>query len=67
MVRGRPWYSNEMGTRFKLLFCVAAVASAEMLTPVWVQVGDHGQILARVVVNGPEQCPAIQLAARCTP
>lgn len=50
-----------MGTRFKLLFCAAAVASAEMLTPVWVQVGSGGQMLARVVVNGPEQCPAIQL------
>jgi hypothetical protein len=50
-----------MRTRIGLLFCAATLASAELLTPVWVQVADHGQALARVVVNGPDQCPAVQL------
>jgi hypothetical protein len=57
----RACYPSEMGTRIGLLLWAAAVASAELLTPVWVQAGDHGQALARVVVNTPEQCPSIQL------
>ena len=54
-----------MGKRICLFVCIGAciarLASSELLTPVWVQVGEHGQALARVVVNGSEQCPDIQL------
>jgi hypothetical protein len=50
-----------MGKRIGLLLCALAVASAEVLTPIWVQVGEHGQAFARVVVNGPAECPAILL------
>jgi hypothetical protein len=50
-----------MRSRIGLLFCAATIASAELLTPVWVQVADHGQAFARVVVSGGDQCPAIQL------
>src|SRR5271166_5040130 len=58
---GWACYPSEMGTRIGLFLWAAAVSSAELLTPVWVQAGDRGQALARVVVNAPEQCPSIQL------
>ena len=50
-----------MGKPIGLLLCIAALASAQLLTPVWVQVGEKGQALARVVVDGPEGCPSIRL------
>jgi hypothetical protein len=50
-----------MGKRAGFLLCIAAVASAELLTPVWVQVGEHGQAFARVVVDARENCPSILL------
>lgn len=38
---------------------VAAVAHAQALTPAWVEVGEGGQALARIVVVAPKDCPAI--------
>ena len=38
------------------LLCL--VAHAQMLTPVWTEVGDHGTV-ARVVVNSANDCPAV--------
>ena len=34
-------------------------AQAQTLTPAWVEVGDGGQALARVVVTAPDRCPSI--------
>jgi hypothetical protein len=50
-----------MGKRTGLFLSAAALASAGLLTPVWVQVGEQGRAIARVVVNAPEECPSILL------
>ena len=34
---------------------------AQALTPVWVEVGEDGKAFARIVVNTPQDCPAIQI------
>lgn len=44
-----------------LILLAAAISSAQLLTPVWVQVGEHGQAFARVVVNSADDCPTITL------
>jgi Calcineurin-like phosphoesterase len=36
----------------------AGLAHAQMLTPVWTEVGDRGTV-ARVVVNAPNDCPVV--------
>ncbi len=38
----------------------AANMDARTLTPVWVAVGPTGQVVARVVVERPNECPSIQ-------
>lgn len=35
--------------------------AARTLTPVWVEVGPNGAVIARVVVDDPRRCPAIEL------
>ena len=42
----------------------AGLAHAQLLSPVWVEVGEGGQAIARVVVNTPQDCPAIQIDGR---
>ena len=39
----------------------AGPVTAQTLTPVWVELGDGGQAIARVVVNSPRDCPAIKI------
>ncbi|HWF12694.1 MAG TPA: metallophosphoesterase [Candidatus Acidoferrales bacterium] len=34
---------------------------AQALTPAWVELGDEGKAFARIVVNTPQDCPAIQI------
>jgi hypothetical protein len=41
-----------------LFLALAATASGQLLTPVWVQLGDSGRAVARVVVNTPRDCPS---------
>src|SRR5215469_13541489 len=36
----------------------AGAAQAQMLTPVWTELGDHGTV-ARVIVNAPADCPTV--------
>src|SRR5580704_8704557 len=44
-----------------LLSFGAVYASAQQLTPVWVEVGEGGQAVARVVVAAPRDCPHISI------
>ena len=44
-------------TSLCLLYVGAGMARAQMLTPVWTEVGERGTV-ARVVVNSPNDCPA---------
>lgn len=39
----------------------AAAAQAQGLTPAWVELGEEGKAIARIVVNNPQDCPAIQI------
>jgi Calcineurin-like phosphoesterase len=36
-------------------------AGGQALTPAWVELGEDGKAIARIVVNGPQDCPAIQI------
>jgi len=35
-------------------------AGAQLLTPAWVELGEGGRAIVRVVVSGPQDCPTIQ-------
>jgi hypothetical protein len=53
-----------------VLALTAALACGQLLTPVWVETSDNGQAIARVVVDQPGFCPAIEFggsAHRMTP
>lgn len=47
-------------TLFSLVAVAAGLARAQMLTPVWTEVGEHGTV-ARVVVTSPADCPFIKV------
>ncbi len=49
--------------RGTLVACVLAGvhASAQLLTPVWVEVGENGVAIARVVVKASSACPSIDI------
>jgi hypothetical protein len=52
-----------------LVLLGAGIAHAQMLTPVWTEVGEHGT-LARVVVNSANDCPVVTVdgaGSRMTP
>jgi hypothetical protein len=46
---------------FAALVLIATLARGQMLTPVWIELGENGQALARVVVNAPGDCPAVEI------
>lgn len=39
----------------------AILGRAQLLTPVWVEAGEDGQALARVVANTAQNCPLIKI------
>jgi len=43
------------------ILLAAAAAHAQGLTPAWVELGEEGKAVARIVVNNPQDCPAIQI------
>ena len=49
-----------------LLFA-AGPAHAQALTPAWVELGDGGKVVARIVVNTPQDCPEIQIDGASKP
>jgi len=56
---------TKRGAAAFLLFVLIAFAPpealAQMLTPVWVELGPDGVAVARVVVNSPNECPSIEI------
>lgn len=46
-----------------LLVCTATVIHAELLSPVWVELGEGGRALARVVVSSEADCPSVQIGS----
>ena len=45
------------------LLMLAAPAIAQSLTPAWVEVGEGGKMIARIVVADPQKCPPILINA----
>jgi Calcineurin-like phosphoesterase len=45
----------------------AAGLTGQSLTPAWVELGAGGQVLARIVVGAPQDCPAIRIDGRALP
>ena len=43
------------------VFLAARGSCAQALTPAWVELGEEGQAFARIVVNTPQDCPAIEI------
>src|ERR1700676_5323988 len=42
-----------------LLLAAPAILCGQLLSPVWVEVGEGGRAIARVVVNAAGDCPAL--------
>ena len=42
-------------------------AQAQGLTPAWVELGEDGKAVARIVVSNPQDCPAIQIDGASRP
>lgn len=67
------WQSQNLSAKFGRLFlylrfqwlftifALAAVAKGQALTPAWVELGENGRAIARIVVSDPQECPAIQI------
>jgi len=49
-----------------LLLLAAILLRGQMLTPVWIELGDSGSI-ARVIVNAPADCPSVRIAGVARP
>jgi hypothetical protein len=43
------------------ILSAAATATGQGLTPAWVGIGENGKAIARIVVNDPQNCPAIRV------
>src|SRR5580658_10421654 len=41
-----------------LLIAAPILANAQILSPAWVELGEGGRAIARVVVSGPAECPS---------
>jgi hypothetical protein len=49
------------------IFLLGARGSfAQGLTPAWVELGEEGKAYARIIVNTPQDCPAIQIDVATT-
>ena len=44
-----------------LLVCTATVTHAELLSPVWVELGEGGRAVARIVVSSEADCPEVRI------
>lgn len=50
------------GLTSAMAFLIAASsARGQALTPAWVELGDEGKAVARIVVSDPKDCPSIQI------
>src|ERR1700688_1257934 len=58
------WIGAMAGCAFLL---TAAPAHAQGLTPAWVELGEDGKVVARIVVDAAQDCPAIQIDGASRP
>ena len=50
-----------------LLLTAAALLPAQALSPAWVELGEAGHAIARIVVTAPQDCPSIQIDGSTQP
>jgi hypothetical protein len=50
-----------MGLKAGLFIASLSIAGAQTLTPVWVELGEHGEAFARVVVETDKDCPTARV------
>jgi hypothetical protein len=50
-----------------ILLLTAAVVSAQALSPAWVEVGEGGRVMARIIVGSPRDCPSIRIDGQARP
>ena len=50
-----------------LLTMAPAILCGQLLSPVWVEVGEGGSTIARVVVNAVADCPALRVDGSVLP
>src|SRR5579862_3560214 len=50
-----------------LSLCITLRAYPQQLTPAWIEVGEDGSSLARIVVTMPADCPAITINGATQP
>jgi hypothetical protein len=62
----RTYFFSGSMAAFSILLA-AASANGQTLTPSWVEVGEDGKAVARIVVNGPQDCPSIQIDGTSRP
>jgi hypothetical protein len=49
------------------ILLVTVSVNGQALTPAWVELGEDGKAIARIVVKGPQDCPAIQIDGMSQP
>jgi Calcineurin-like phosphoesterase len=74
---GKPkWASRKanhgihFGFRFAYalaIFLAAASARSQALSPTWVELGENGSAVARIIVNDPQDCPVIEVDGAARP
>jgi hypothetical protein len=50
-----------------ILLLTAVVVSAQALSPAWVELGEGGRVIARIIVGSPGDCPSIQIDGQARP
>lgn len=60
------YFARSLMSAGAILFFVG-VCCAQALTPAWVELGQDGKMVARIVVNAPQDCPAIQIDGASKP
>jgi hypothetical protein len=58
--------SNRVTTAI-LTLAMAGVLAGQALSPAWVEVGEGGRAVARIIISSPRDCPVIQIDGRAQP
>jgi hypothetical protein len=65
LARRTYFFSGGMAACATVLAIVSA--NGQALTPAWVELGEGGTAVVRIVVNNPQDCPTIQIDGRSRP
>jgi hypothetical protein len=69
--RSKPATKPNCGAKETIQACVILLAATSLrgqaLTPAWVELAENGKAIARIVVNAPQDCPAVQIDGAALP